>query len=191
MTRLMPAMITPEIIAKFHADMQKKNDDRLAFFKSDVCKRMIGDVAASSEGLDSEDVMYFHEASQDRLKWGDLTKEHMLQFIEVMSDATDVDAFIDCPDSENPFDHSFHLKGGLMVFMMHGQGTICQIMSPEADPEMYEQLCDLLPRKITIEYRYTETDDWKAAHGHGCSNAKEAKSYAAQLGGKVFRWSAE
>lgn len=191
MPRLTAPMITDEMIAKFAASMKKKKDDRIAFFESDVCKRMISDLMSSVEGLDSEDVSYFHEAAQERLKWGDLTKDQMLQFIDVMSDGEAADVFIDCPDEDNPFDHSFHLKGGLMVFMMHGQGTVSQIMSPQTDPEMYERLTDLLPRKITIEYRYVESDPWKPTYGHGCSNIKEAKSYVAQMGGNVFRWSAE
>lgn len=140
MSRFSASMITDEMVARFHVDMQKERDERRSFFESDVCKRMISDLITSLEGLDSEHVAYFHEASQDRLKWGDLTKEQMLQFIEVMSDASDSDSFIDCPDSTNPFDHSYHLKGGLVVFTMHGQGTIHQILSPEAAPEMYQLL---------------------------------------------------
>lgn len=192
MPRFSATMITDELVAKFAADMKKKKEDRIAFFESDVCKRMISDVMSKGDRqLNCDDIHYFAERTQEKFGWGDLTKEQMSKFCEVMSDGEAADAFIDCPDQENPFDHSYHLKGGLVVFMMHGQGTVSSIMAPETLPDIYEQLTDLLPRKITIEYRYVESDPWKPAFGHGCSNIKEAKAYTAQMGGSVFRWTAE
>ncbi|MNN96281.1 hypothetical protein D3C81_2152380 [compost metagenome] len=64
-------------------------------------------------------------------------------------------------------------------------------MAPENLPDIYEQLTDLLPRKITIEYRYVESDPWKPVFGHGCSTIKQAKSYTAQMDSSVLRWTAE
>ena len=141
MSRLTASMITPELVEKFLADMKKKKDDRIAFFESDVCKRMTADIISHPTfPLNCDDVHYFFERTQQRYGWTDLTKEQINKFVEVMSDGEAAETFIDCPDDENPFDHSYHLKGGLMVFMMHGQGTISIIMSPEAEPEMYTQL---------------------------------------------------
>ena len=131
--------ISKELVSAFWADMAKKADDRSAFFESDLCKRMIADIIAV-EPLTCDEVSYFFEATQQRYGWADITKEQALQFIEVMSAPTEHDVFIDCPDTDNPFDHSIHLKGGVMVFMMHGQGTVVTIMPPEADTEMYARL---------------------------------------------------
>lgn len=189
MTRFDKTMITDEMVEKFAADMTKKADDRKAFFESDLCKRMIADVIAT-EPLTCSEVSYFFEATAARNGWGDISKEQVQMFISVMSDASDADAFIDCPDDDNPFDHSLHLKGGLMVFMMHGQGTVVTILGPEHVPEMFERLNDLVKRPITMEYRYVESDPWKPVNGHGCSSIAEAKKYCKQMGGKVFRWSA-
>lgn len=133
--------ITDEMVSKFWDDMRKKKEDRLAFFESDICKRMISDITSTVPSeLNCEDVHYFPERTQQHFGWSDLTKEQMSMFIEVMSDGGAADAFIDCPDVENPFDHSYHLKGGLVVFMVHGQGTVSTIMSAESVPEIYAQL---------------------------------------------------
>ncbi|MNC22184.1 hypothetical protein D3C75_701780 [compost metagenome] len=132
-------LITDEIVEKFRADMIAKAERRREFFASDVCKRMIGDIIAT-EPLTCGEVSYFFERVQQTYGWSDITKEQALLFIEVISDASDADAFIDCPDDDNPFDHSHHLKGGLMVFMMHGQGTVVTILGPEDDAEMHEKL---------------------------------------------------
>lgn len=130
---------TDDMVAKFWADMKKKKDDHLAFFEGDICKRMIGDII-DTEPLTCDEVSYFFETTQERFGWEDLTKEQVLMFLEVMSDTGGCDAFIDCPDADNPFDHSIHLKGGVMVFVMHGQGTVVTIMPPEADTEMHARL---------------------------------------------------
>lgn len=141
MSRFSASMITPELVEKFLADMKKKKEDRIAFFESDVCKRMIGDIISNAATpLNCDDVHYFFERTQQCYGWTELTKEQMNKFIEVMSDGEAAEAFIDCPDEENPFDHSYHLKGGLVVFMMHGQGTVSTIMAPDLAPEMYTQL---------------------------------------------------
>lgn len=184
--------ITDEMVAKFQARIKDDMDRKAAFFESDLCKRMISDIKANVDDvLDCEEVSYFYDRVQQRFGWTDITKEQVEEFINAMSWTVGADAFIDGPDEENPFSHSYHLKGGVMIFMMHGQGTHISIMPIEAAPEIYEQLNELVARKITIEYRYSEKEEWKLAHGHGCGNIKAAKSYVAQFGGNVFRWSAE
>lgn len=133
--------ITPEVVEKFLADAKRKADGRQAFFESDLCKRMISDIAHTVPSqLNCDDIHYFPERVRQHFGWGDLTKEQMSMFIEVMSDGEAAEAFIDCPNDDNPFDHSYHLKGGLVVFMMHGQGTVCSIMSAETEPEIYARL---------------------------------------------------
>lgn len=134
-----PLVFTDDIIAKFHVDMLAKADCRREFFNSDLFKRMAADIIAC-EPICCEEVLYTFERVQQTYGWEDLTKQQVQEFVEVASDSTDSDAFIDCPDDDNPFDHSYHLKGGLMVFVMHGQGTVCTILAPAHDPEMYEKL---------------------------------------------------
>lgn len=192
MARFTADMITPELVAKFHKRIKEDMERKEAFFKSDLCKRMIDDIKFTVPSvLDSEDVSYFYERVQQHFGWKDITKEQALEFIDAMSWTVGADAFIDCPDESNPFSHSYHLKCGVIVFMMHGQGTHVSIMSVETDPEMYERLKDLIKQPITIEYRYVEKDPWQPAHGHGCDSIAAAKKYCEQMGGKVFRWSTQ
>lgn len=141
MPRFSASMITDEMVEQFAADMKKKKEERIAFFQSDVCKRMIGDIISHpTVPLNCDDAHYFLEQTQARYGWNDLSKEQINKFVEVMSDGEAAEAFLDCPDEENPFDHSYHLKGGLVVFMMHGQGTVSTIMAPEFESDIYQQL---------------------------------------------------
>lgn len=140
MPKFNKALITDELVAKFASDMKAKVERRREFFASDLCKRMIGDIIATAEPLSCDEVSYFLENVQQTYSWGDLTKEQISEFVEVMADASDADALLDCPDDENPFDHSYHLKGGLVVFTMHGQGTVNTLFAPETIPEYHESL---------------------------------------------------
>lgn len=133
-------LITDEIVEKFRADMIAKTERRREFFASDVCKRMIGDIISTGEPLSCGEVSYFFERVQQTYGWSDLTKEQVEEFVSVMSDASDAEALLDCPDDENPFDHSYHLKGGCVIFMMHGQGTVVTVFAAETVPEYHESL---------------------------------------------------
>lgn len=141
-------LINDEIVEKFHADLFAKRVRRREFFTSDVCKRMIGDIIATGEPLSCESVSYLFERVQQTYGWSDLSKEQVEEFINVMSDASDAEVLLDCPDDENPFDHSYHLKGGCVIFMMHGQGTVITVFGPKAVPEYHESL---MRKKVQIE----------------------------------------
>lgn len=133
--------ITPEMVDSFWKSLREKAEWREAWFKTDLCQRMILDVSKSDHGLDAEDFSYFPDRVRNRLGWGDLSDDTIEQFIETMSDASfGVEAFIHEPNPENPFPHWVYLKAGLLVFTMSGQGTIHWFQSTDLDPEMHERL---------------------------------------------------
>lgn len=111
--------------------------------QSDTCKTMIEQMIASGQELDVEDVHYDEWGVRQRYGWERnlVSREQIEMFCETMIDtAYGVDSFIEQLDQENPFSHSYHLKSGLIVFSMHGQGSIYVISPASTRPDIHEKL---------------------------------------------------
>lgn len=137
--------VTDELVAKFAADMAAKMEARRQFFQSDVCKTMIEQMIASGQELSVEDLYYDEWGVRQRFGWERdvVSREQIEMFCEAMTDtAYGVDSFISQLDQENPFSHSYHLKSGLIVFSMHGQGSVYVIIPPATRPDIYTKLLD-------------------------------------------------
>lgn len=135
--------VTDELIEKFAADMAAKMEARRQFLQSTTCKVMIEQFIAAGEELDTEDLHYDELGVRERFGWAkDLySLEDIEMFCDVMIDTGyGVDSFIAQLNEENPFSHSYHLKCGLIVFSMHGQGSIYTIMPAAYRPDIYEKL---------------------------------------------------
>lgn len=135
--------VTDELVEKFAADMAAKMEARRQFLQSETCKTMIEQMIASGQELDVEDVHYDEWGVRQRFGWERdfVSREQIEMFCETMIDtAYGVESFIAQLDQENPFNHSYHLKSGLIVFSMHGQGSIYVISPASARPDIHEKL---------------------------------------------------
>jgi hypothetical protein len=145
------AKITPEMINGFWEKMAEQAESRRAFFGSDLCKRIAADVAAADAGFGCEDVSYCFDELTARFGWTDLTKEDLSMFIQAMSDMSfGVDSMLSDPIEDNPFDHAVCLKGGLLVFSMHGQGSEYWVEPVSARPELHEKLLRAMESKEKV-----------------------------------------
>lgn len=135
--------ITDELVEKFAKDMAAKMEARRQFLQSETCKTMIEQMIASGQELGVEDVHYDEWGVRQRLGWerNVISREQIEMFCETMIDTTyGVDSFISQLDQENPFSHSYHLKRGLIVFSMHGQGSIYVISPAATRPDIHAKL---------------------------------------------------
>ncbi|MNE10278.1 hypothetical protein D3C80_1029820 [compost metagenome] len=135
--------VTDELVQKFAEDMAAKMEARRQFLQSTTCKVMIEQMIASGQELDVEDVHYDEWGVRQRFGWANdlYSREEIEMFCETMIDtAYGVDSFISQLDQDNPFSHSYHLKCGLIVFSMHGQGSIYVIIPAATRPDIHEKL---------------------------------------------------
>ena len=151
--------LSDDIIAKFAADMAAKKEAQRQFLQSDKCKSMISSVIAYGQELDIQDIHYDLYGIRARYGWEmkDISKEDIEMFCSAMIDSLNgTDSFISQLDNENPFSHSYHLKCGLIVFSMHGQGSIYVISPPAVLPEVHQKLLAAMP--LRAENPKTESD---------------------------------
>lgn len=133
--------ISPDVVERFWQNQINNTQNLENFYHSETCQRMIRDIAQAKIGFTCNDVTYAHEELLESYGWDDLSQEILDQFINAMSDtAFGVDARLDNPIPDEPFEHYVHLKGGLHVFTTHGQGTVFQIEPAHRNPELQEQL---------------------------------------------------
>lgn len=133
--------ISPDVVERFWQNQIDKTQNLEDFYHSETCQRMIRDIAQAKIGFTCNDVAYAHEELLESFGWDDLSQEILDQFINAMSDtAFGVDARLDNPLPDEPFEHHVHLKGGLHVFTMHGQGTVFHIEPAHRNQELHEQL---------------------------------------------------
>lgn len=144
--------ITGEKIDAFWQKQTSETEKREAFFHSDTCQRMIRDISQAKIGFTCNDVECAHEELLENFGWDDLSQKILDQFINAMSDtAFGVDACLDNPLPDEPFEHSVHLKGGLHVFTMHGQGTVFMIEPVSRNPELHEKFQAIVSQQTNTQ----------------------------------------
>lgn len=122
-----------ETFAKnFHEKMRQDKQDKIDFWNSDLCNRMIESILKVKEAFDTETFSYFPEKIKNLYSWNDISNENIEQFIRVMADNT-----LGLPKGHEPqidndctFENYFFVKRGIHVFILSGQGTFIRF-TPE------------------------------------------------------------
>jgi hypothetical protein len=110
---------------EFAEERQKETEQREAFWNSTLCHTMIEDMKRVNQGFDAEGFSYFPEQIKSRFGWENISDDDINQFINVMSDSLlGIDEKIEQEiDEDCIFDNYSFIKKGIVISIMHGQGT--------------------------------------------------------------------
>lgn len=112
------------------------------FWNGELCQKMIQDVLTANTGFDSEGFAYFPEKIRATFGWADVSTEEIELFINTMAHqfiglppgyvyvSPDESSEEDGEDEDYDVSSYSHVKGGVLVSVLHGQGCIV-ILQPE------------------------------------------------------------
>lgn len=119
---------------KFAQKMQKDMEEKEIFWNSSLCQIMIDDIKRVNQGFNTERFAYFPEQIKLEFGWEYISDDDINHFINVMADSQiGIDEKSEKKvDEDCIFDNYSFIKKGILISVMHGQGTAISL-SPETD----------------------------------------------------------
>lgn len=120
-------------VAMFLEELQKRQDELINFWNSDICKEMISQVVKTDKSFTSTDIMYSPEKTQAEIGWNMASGADMLLLMQCLQDESIGDEGHDFEDEESEMADVSMLKRGLRVDVIYGQGSFMSVSTFDAD----------------------------------------------------------
>jgi hypothetical protein len=124
-------LAAPDFQASLVAHILARREERAAFARSDVFKRMVAALTGQAQtvAIDSEEAAYFPDRLRATAGWEFASAEDIKLFFAVIAEAhaETVTPGSLTADEDNPFDNCSFQHYGLHVRVMSGQGTFIRV----------------------------------------------------------------